>query len=411
MAEVAADLPLMGEEWPATWLNAANEIRAKKEDHISPKEMFTIMARNKVEGQAATVLAGWLHELGDILYFKEDDELNDTVILNPVWVTEAISDVLESSEVSEKDGILTRQHRDELWVDVDKSVREHFLRLMERFDLSYRTLENREISLVVECLPLDPPFFREKWESIKENPGCKEISMRFSLNTLPAGIPTWFIARSHRFTTHTHWRMGALFTDSVEERHLGLIEAYPHERQLQLTVRGPVPHNFFALLRDGLELTLRRFPGLKIKRTMPCPGHDGGQCTHEFELRQLEKAVEKEKPALEIQCPETFECVSIPGLLFGLHWSTEGEVINRIDELENKVVGGQQDNLMELRELRALAQREFLRLFTSQQSLPESYCPNVFTVLPKEEQTWVKKFLRQDMILQLYCQAPGQWHP
>ncbi|NIP41906.1 MAG: GTPase, partial [candidate division Zixibacteria bacterium] len=87
---------------------------------------------------------------------------------------------------------------------------------------------------------------------------------KFELSSVPAGIPTWFIARSHRFTTHTHWRLGALFADSEEEQHLGLIEAYPHEKIVRLTVRGPAPHNFFTLLRDGLELTLARFPGLKV---------------------------------------------------------------------------------------------------------------------------------------------------
>jgi len=157
--------------------------------------------------------------------------------------------------------------------------------------------------------------------------------MKFSLNSVPAGIPTWFIARSHRFTTHTHWRMGALFADGEEERHLGLIETYPHDRYLRLTVRGPVPQNFFVLLRDGLELTLKRFPGLKIKRIMPCPGHEGKECNHEFDFRQLEKAVERKKPTLEIQCPETFKNVSVPGLLFGLHWSTQSAVITRIDDL------------------------------------------------------------------------------
>jgi small GTP-binding protein len=411
LAEVAADLPLMGEEWPASWLDAANEIRARDEHYISPKELFDIIRRNKVGVESAEVLEQWLHELGDILYFKEDDELNDTVILNPVWVTEAISDVLESKEVFENDGILTRKNRDELWVDVDEGVKEHFLRLMERFDLSYRTLENREISLVVECLPLDPPDYQKRWGAIRKTEGFKEISMKFSLNSVPAGIPTWFIARSHRFTTHTHWRMGALFADGEEKQHLGLIETYPHERQLQLTVRGPAPHNFFALMRDGLELTLARFPGLKIKRTIPCTGHDEGGCPYEFDFEQLQKAIEREKPVMEVQCQETFENVSVAGLMFGLHWRTQDAVITRIDEMENKVVGGQELIITELRELRELTQREFLRLFNAQQQFEESHCPNVFAVLPKEGKSWLKNLLGQKMVLQLYCQEPGHWHP
>ena len=142
--------------------------------------------------------------------------------------------------------------------------------------------------------------------------------------------------------------MGALFADGKEKRHLGLIETYPHERQLQLTVRGPAPHNFFALMRDGLELTLARFPGLKIKRTIPCTGHDEEGCPYEFDFEKLQKAIKREKPVVEVQCQETFENVSVAELMFGLHWRTQDAVIMRIDEMEDKVVGGQEKIFTEL---------------------------------------------------------------
>jgi len=429
LAQTAAGLALMGEEWPASWLDAANEIRGRQESYITPKKLRELMGKHKVSGNSAGVLARWLHELGDILWFEEDEELNDLVILNPQWVTEAISAVLESDEVIKKAGVLTRAHRDELWGEFEESVREHLLRLMERFDLSYRTLENREISLVVERLPLDPPDYRQKWEAIKKKQGCKEISMKFELSSVPAGIPTWFIARSHRFTTRTHWRNGALFADSPEHRHLGLIEAYPHERYLRLTVRGPAPHNFFVLLRDGLELTLARFPGLEPKRTVPCPGHDGGTCAHEFDFGQLQKAIERDKPVMKIQCSEAFEYVLVSDLLFGLHWKTEDEVIKRVDDLESEIIRDlgvilteeikTRDELKaehrkimdDLSDHAALLHRGFTVLFNAQQRLEESHCPNVFAVLPESEKRWRDKILGQRMVMQLYCQAPGHWHP
>jgi len=175
LAEVAADLPLMGEEWPASWLDAANEIRDREESYISPKDLYELMAEQEIKGESTDVLVRWLHELGDILYFKDDEEINDLVILNPEWVTKAISDVLESKEVIKQDGIFTHQHMDELWTEIDENIKGHFLRLMERFDLSYRTLEDREISLVVERLPLKPPDYRKRWEAIRKREGCKEI--------------------------------------------------------------------------------------------------------------------------------------------------------------------------------------------------------------------------------------------
>jgi internalin A len=181
-----------------------------------------------------------------------------------------------------------------------------------------------------------------------------------------------------------------LADDPKKPRHLGLVQSFPEQRYVEMTARGPAPYNFFVLLRDGLDFTLGRFPGLRLKRKVPCPGHDKAECSHEFDLKQLEKAIERPKPKLEIECPEAFEDVSISGMLFGLHWRTEDAVINRIDRLEVKPGTGQKAILAELGELRELTQREFLNIFKRDQRLAESHCPNVFALLPKEGNKWLK---------------------
>ena len=67
--------------------------------------------------------------------------------------------------------------------------REWHKQLPERFDLSYRTLEDRDISLVVERLPFEPADYVPLWEEIASGNECNEITMRFRLTTVPAGIP------------------------------------------------------------------------------------------------------------------------------------------------------------------------------------------------------------------------------
>src|SRR5262249_7585666 len=135
ITDAAAKLPLMGEIWPASWLGAANAIRAraKENNYIIPSKLFTLMREHKVPRDEAEVLSRWLHELGEILYFSDDEELNDIVVLNPQWVTQAISRVLDSEEVINNHGLFTRKHMDQLWTDVDPGMRDHFLRLMEKF--------------------------------------------------------------------------------------------------------------------------------------------------------------------------------------------------------------------------------------------------------------------------------------
>jgi hypothetical protein len=421
IAAVAAGLPLMGERWPGQWLAAANAVRQRPDNFITPAEMRRLMAAHGVVGKDQDILARWLHELGDILYFQDDPGLNDMVILKPPWVISEIDRVLESEEVIAKTGVFTRCHMERLWSGVTPEVRDHFLRLMEKYDLSYRTPEDEEISLVVERLPLDPAKFKEPWEAIKQAEGCTEVAMRFLLgSTLPAGMPTWFIARSHRFTTHTHWRLGALFADGPERNHLALVQAFPHDRYIELRVRGPFPHNFFSLLRDGLELTVARFPGLKVERRVPCPGHDGAACAYEFALDNLQRAIKRERPVLEMQCQRGFENVSVPLLLFGIDWNAKDELLRRLDE----ILAGQDEQMQGLKDLTELTQRQFLNIFHREQASVDLHCPNIFvlrgaggliqTLTDRHGVTqtgeWLSKLGWQRLELHLVCQRPGCWH-
>ena len=57
IAEAAAKLPLMGEIWPTTWLNAANAIRTEAKKQITPQQLWDIMAESQVAEISKEVLA------------------------------------------------------------------------------------------------------------------------------------------------------------------------------------------------------------------------------------------------------------------------------------------------------------------------------------------------------------------
>jgi internalin A len=102
VADLAIKLPLMGEPWPATWFAAASALRDRSEKFFKPAQMWSIMKQHDVKKGGHSVLAQWLHELGDILYFPDDPELYDIVILKPQWVSSYISMVLDDAEVAER---------------------------------------------------------------------------------------------------------------------------------------------------------------------------------------------------------------------------------------------------------------------------------------------------------------------
>ncbi|WP_198037240.1 leucine-rich repeat domain-containing protein [Streptacidiphilus jeojiense] len=421
---VAADLPLMGTRWPRPWLEAADTIRAHPENHVPAEELYAIMARCGVEDLVhQRALAAALHSLGDILFYPQDDELQDLVVLHPQWVTSYVSKVLddETKELQANGALFTKAHQRRLWHDLSSGMRQHFVSMMERFDLSYRT-SDRASSLVVELLPWDPPDFQNLWEGAFTS-AHRELRLRYRLHTVPPGIPTWFIAREHRFTTGFHWRTGVLLRHS-DGAHFGLLTMDKHAKTAELRVRGPYPQDFFAVLKDGLEETLDRYPGLGIERLVPCPviGDDGEACPHEFRHEQLVARLSLEPPRETIECPVDFAELNVRQLLQGI----EPPARSRSEELAEAVTGvvvglrqqvehHNEDVLDELRAMRikqdaiaAEQQRTFLAAQRLNQSLNQVLCPSVMAV--EHVRKRAGGLMGSVVRVHLYCEAPGAWH-
>ncbi|MGH3831939.1 MAG: leucine-rich repeat domain-containing protein [Pseudonocardiaceae bacterium] len=405
LSEKAAGLPLMGAVWPATWFAAAESLRTSEDKHVTPERMWRMMTEAGVSDAAqCSYIADALHQLGDILYYSEDPELAQTVVLKPEWVNEYISKVLDSEQVAAKHGLLTREHLNELWCDLDRGMRDHFLGMMDKYDLSYRIEGGSagDVSLVVERLPWNPPPFQGEWDKIGSLPGTQEIKVLYRLNTMPPGIPTWLIARSHRFSKKTHWRSGALF-GHTDGRHLALVRADRHRNILELTVRGPSPAAFFSVLDDGMNVTLERFPGLGVTRQVPCQCQrsNGSPCAELFDYDDLDSRRSRTPPRHEIECRKSGELVSVSQLLLGLAPSERDAIRMSIDQITKKLT-----HLDEMTEQNEYSQRMFLKLFRNAQAQQEAPCPSVFAVVPATR----RRFAGSAYELRLYCEEPGAWH-
>ena len=433
IARGAAGLPLMGTTWPRRWLRAADAIRARPENHIPTDRLFQAMCQEGVDDPVQQkALAVALHSLGDILCYPEEDELRDLVVLRPQWLTAYVSRVLDdpSEVVRANSGVFTREHQRVLWHDLDPGMRQHFVSMMERFDLSYRTSDQAG-SLVVELLPWDPPDYAKVWEAASAS--HRELRLRYRLNTVPPGIPTWFIAREHRFTVGLHWRTGVLLRHT-DGAHVGLVTMDRHTQTAEIRVRGPYPQDFFAILKDGFEETLERYPGLSYTRLVPCPNQlsDRTPCPHEFPHEQLMARILLNPPKEQVECPVDFEFLDVRQLLQGIEppspgYSQElalvaGELAKNLTvqaARQNQDVLAQlreqnQDVLAQLREVRirqeAIAseqQRTFLASMRLEQSWRQVLCPSVVTVEAVGRRALgVGSVVR----LHLYCEAPGAWH-
>ena len=406
MANEATELPLMGSWWPATWVAGVDAISSYDSQYATPEELsHRLAAAGVTDPSHQTYLLRALHVLGDILYFDADEGLRDTIILRPQWVNGYIAKVLDSPEVAAQHGLLTRAHMQELWSDLHPGLRDRFLQMMEKFDLSYRTAEDpTAASLVVERLSWENPPYQERWDLALAGPGAREIRLRYRLNTLPPGVPTWFIAREHRFTTGTNWRTGSLLRYTADPRVYSLIRAERKENIVDLAVRGPVPQLFFSVLQDGFESTLSRYQGLEINRLVPCTcaNGDGTQpgvpCMHLYQYEPLLRRLERNVP--EVECELSFSKVNVAELLFGIAPATTDQLVSWMGKVDRRLADFQAEA--------AWAQREFLKALRHGQARFEALCPSVFTITPASGKSYTPGIHRLE--LRLYCEQPGSFH-
>jgi internalin A len=137
-AEVAG-LPEMGQLLSPRWIAARDEVLslAESEPQIPFAQFAGICERHGVRGEETTTLAELLHILGRVIYYGDDEGLRDVVVLNPEWLTSAISYVIGGEATRKADGVLDHARLREIWQRSPEgpaySARYHpyFLRLME----------------------------------------------------------------------------------------------------------------------------------------------------------------------------------------------------------------------------------------------------------------------------------------
>lgn len=306
----------------------------------------------------------------------------------------------------DRGGLLLRSDVSREWADIDVSLRQHFIQMMDKYDVSYRVTDSESdaVAIVVERLPWNPPDYTELWDSVMAKSGSSQVRVRYGLSGhVPPGIPTWFIARSHRFTTNTHWRTGALLRHGDGE-HYGLITCNPERSSIELAVRGPLPAAFFSLLDDGLQVTLARYPGLKITRWVPCPCEPC--CSTEYDYMKIRDRHKKGRSTVE--CERSLRDVGIVEMLFGVasarHDLASHELIDAINENFDRRAT---QILQAVDRQTELLQREFMKTRTMIAKGHEIRCPSVFTISGER----VSLPGMSVHTLRLYCEEPGAWHP
>jgi internalin A len=406
----AAQLPQMGQWISNRWATARDQILglAQTDPQITYERFVAICRRHGVTDREMVTLVQLMHDLGQIIYYGEDEGLKDIVVLNPEWLTKAISYVLEDKPTKDSGGILDHARLKDIWQGGDKGsaypARYHpyFLRLMEKFDISYR-LEGDELhSLVAQRVPYERPVL--PWESKTQPPaGIRTLALVCRLSEAAAGLIPWLTVRHHRASIGMHWQHGVFLRHPISAYASEAFLELRHPTELTIEVRAPSPDLYFNVLRDSVEdLITRRWPGLQYQFLIPCPGKaaSGSICQGHFPLENLLRM--RERGRTTVPCWECTEDYEISRLLTGFTVPSQplAEQLTRIEKRITRV------------EYQSAEIADSVRRVMRVVSTEVTDCPRLFTIKIKKPTGPAR--LRPDRtryLLTLWCEYPGYWHP
>jgi GTPase SAR1 family protein len=399
LGRTAATLPQIGEPLNVNWTAAREELLILTDSHIARSTFDRICARHDISEEDAEILVRLLADLGYIVYFPDDDGLKDVILLQPEWLTKAISRILEDGPTREGGGVLDHYRLGDIWTlrppHLPSGIHSYVLRLMEKFDVSYRIPDSAK-SLVGQLVPYERPRF--DWPPRGWN--HRSLSLECEFDDNPPGLIPWLIVRNHRFAVGKHWRRGVLLRHT-EYQAEGLYE-FVSPSLLRLRVYGEACGFFFDILRDTLTyLCDTRWPGLNYRLFVPCPaGQDGSGtvCSGRFPLRSLELL--RERGASSIQCIDCLETWNVHELLSGFRVQQEAfdqlihaELIALRADLEQTLIGTRAI-------IKALANEV-------------TDCPRLFAVdaLQEGHRFDLRRAYSTGFYLTLWCEEPGAEHP
>ena len=411
MAEQAALLPKMGQRISRRWIAARDQSlsRAQGKPLIQYEVFKAICANNGVGDREFFTFTQLMCDLGYVIHHGEDEILKDIVVLSPEWLTKAISYVLDDEPTRAADGVLDhtrlreilRQRNDGL--SYSPQYYAYLLRLMERFDISYRLQDNELRSLVVQRVPYNRPLL--PWDYRTKPPsGISSLALIYRLSEpLPGFIP-WLTVCHHHASTGLHWRRGVFLRHPIDTYASEALLELRNSSELVMEVRAPWPDLYFNILRDSVEkLIMRRWPGLTYEIDIPCPGEtaDGSMCSGQFPLDGLLRL--REAGHLTYACTK---CARFPSWEISLLLTGFTESSNAVhDELDR------QDSVFEPEGKKTVAAQNVRRILQTI-STEVIDCPRLFSIVPDQASpTKPLSLSERHYLITLWCEHLGYWHP
>ncbi len=274
--EKLVTLPVMGRQLPVKWGIVRKQLTERNINYISITEYLDLCKKANVEKQFALDLSNYLHKIGEVVYFQNDQTVDSFVILKPQWAVDGIYSILKTKEIESSGGHFKQKQVYDIWEKDGYSAQEKsmLLNLMAKdsFEVAYKIPSKKDEYIAPQLLPFIQPDY--EWDK------TDILHFRYLYPFMPKGIITRLIVRLHENIKNDMndrglvWRSGVILeklgcTAKVEEtkimstgQQIIAIEVTGHASHQSLLLYD-ICHTIEGIHRDA-------FSNIEFDRQVPC---------------------------------------------------------------------------------------------------------------------------------------------
>ncbi len=307
-------LETMQRPFPVDWLAVRQALECKTQAHISLEKYQEICEQHNVpEKLRQQDLGQYLHDLGVLLYYKEDDFLQHKIFLQPTWVTKAVYELIDFMNK----GQFSAQDAKNLWEQPKyegsyEKMHLFLLKIIEKFELCY---QQNEMYVMPQLLSAKAPAY--DWNF------AHNLQVQFDYSFPLHGIFWRLIVRLHTWIGEDNivWKEGVIFAPKhyTPDTKAFVTETYKNKvPTITIRVVGLQRKDLLAVISNEIQ-TINSYynfdetqqPVLKV----PCncevcsPSEKPELYKYNTLIKYLNNKV------YEIRCEESFKFVPIRPLL------------------------------------------------------------------------------------------------
>jgi len=274
----------IGNRWSKKRVHLKTIIEQLEEDTKPYDDFEDLCIKMGLSPEEVSHFSEQLHDLGSIIHYKDNEILQDIIILDPEWATDGVYRVLDNDKAKKQKGKLSYEDFKDVW---KKSKRHRgkyitLIALMKEFSLCFYSKIDK-VYIVPHLLSAEKP---EYLKLQKEN----TYEITYNYDFLPAGIIESFICDNHNMIKNdSYWKYGACLEFSKKCRAEVITNPLDLNNKIVIRVSSALreeKNKALAIIENSLAKIHERFPSLIFKKSIKCNCKGDYQC--HFNLNMID---------------------------------------------------------------------------------------------------------------------------